>query len=133
VVLIQHRPSTDPELVTLITAQQRELGEVAGGPDGQARYLVGVVDGRAVASGGLLALDTDTAQITRMYVRPAYRGRGIARQILAGLEEMALGAGHTVLRLDAGHLPAAIGLCRAADYVIDVRGVCFEKHLLVPA
>jgi GNAT superfamily N-acetyltransferase len=132
-VLIQYRPVTDPELITLITAQQRELGEVAGGPDDHARYVVTVVDGRAVACGALLALDADTAEITGVYVRPAYRGRGIARQMLAALEEMALGAGHTVLRLDTRQMPAAVALCRSAGYAVDPRGVWFAKRLLVPA
>lgn len=149
-VLIEPRPDTDAELSTLVTSQQRELHEAEGGVDGQvymphddARYLVGVVGGRAVACGALQALDEQTGEIKRMYVRPAFRGRGIARQILAALEEMALGEGYSVLRLETGtYLPAAIGFYTSCgygripvfgEYVGNPYSVCFEKRLLVTA
>ncbi|GAA4713874.1 GNAT family N-acetyltransferase [Phytohabitans rumicis] len=128
-MLIQARPTTDPELATLIAAQQPEPEDV--------QYLVGVVDGRAIACGGLRALDAQTGEITRVYVRPAFRGRGIARQLLAALEEMALGAGHTVLRMEMGaDQSAAVALSRSAGYVERPDGpgrVRYEKHILVAA
>ncbi|MFD0742229.1 GNAT family N-acetyltransferase [Phytohabitans flavus] len=122
---------------TLITALQRELREVGGGleftyEDG-AQHLVGVVDGRAVACGALQTLDAQSGAIKRMYVRPAFRGRGIARQMLAALEEMALDAGYVVLRLDAGvYLPAALALLRSAGYG-RTQANGFEKRILVAA
>ncbi|MFI6267047.1 GNAT family N-acetyltransferase [Micromonospora sp. NPDC051006] len=149
-MLIESRPATDPEIAALVTAQQRELREADGGLDGQAtvthddiRYLAVVVNGRAVACGGLQTLDEGTGEIKRMYVRPAYRGRGIARQLLAALEELAFQRGHAVLCLETGtYLPAAIGLYTSCGYArIPVYGpyvdnpysVCFAKQLLVPA
>jgi putative acetyltransferase len=136
-VLIEVRPAHDAELSTLITALQRELREAGGGLDftfeDRAQHLVGVVDGRAVACGALQPLDAQTGAITRMYVRPAFRRRGIARQLLAALEEMALGAGHVVLRLDAGvYLPAALALLRSAGYG-ETPAHGFEKRILVAA
>ena len=75
-----------------------------------------------------------------MYVRPAYRGRGIARQLLVALEEEALHAGYAQLRLETGtYLPAAIGLYRSAgyqpiaaygEYVHNPYSVCFAKREL---
>jgi putative acetyltransferase len=149
-VLIEDRPATDPELAALVVAQQRELRDADGGLDGQVtvvhddiRYLVAVVDGRVVACGGLQALDDGAVELKRMYVRPSYRGRGIARQLIVALEEVALGAGHRVLRLETGaYLPAAIGLYRSAgyqpigvygEYVGNPYSVCFEKRLPVLA
>jgi GNAT superfamily N-acetyltransferase len=149
-VLIEWRPGTDPELAALVVAQQRELREADGGLDGQvfgvhddARYLVGVVNGRAVACGAVQALDADTAEVKRMYVRPAYRGRGLARQMLTALEELAFTTGHTVLRLETGtYLPAAIALYTSAgygpiprygEYAGNPYSVCLEKRLPVPA
>jgi putative acetyltransferase len=149
-MLIEPRPATDPELAALVTAQQRELREADGGLDGQAtathddiRYLVVVTAGRAVACGGLQALDADTGELKRMYVRPAYRGRGIARQLLAALEELAFRQGHTTVCLETGtYLPAAIGLYRSCgyqpipvygEYVANPYSVCFAKRLLVAA
>jgi ribosomal protein S18 acetylase RimI-like enzyme len=150
-MLIAFRPGSDPEVVALVTAQQRELREAErqhGGIDGShpmhddVRYLVGVVSGRAVACGALQALDPATAEIKRMYVRPAYRGRGIARQLLDALEELAFRAGNSVLRLETGaYLPSALALYRSSGYTeIPVYGeyvgnpdsVCFEKRIPVP-
>ncbi|HEV7965344.1 MAG TPA: GNAT family N-acetyltransferase, partial [Actinoplanes sp.] len=83
------------------------------------------------------------AEIKRMFVRPAYRGRGIARQLVVALEEEALAAGRPILRLETGtYLPAALALYRSAGYLpIPVFGeyvgnpfsVCFEKRLTVLA
>ncbi|MFD2767818.1 GNAT family N-acetyltransferase [Micromonospora eburnea] len=149
-MLIESRPATDPEVATLVEAQQRELRDADGGLPGQAtvthddiRYLVAVAGGRAVACGGLQALDADTGELKRMYVRPAYRGRGIARQLLAALEELAYRQGHTTVCLETGtYLPAAIGLYRSCgyqpipvygEYVGNPHSVCFAKRLLVAA
>ena len=149
-MLIESRPTTDPEIAALVTAQQRELREADGGLDGQAtvthddiRYLVVVDGGRAVACGGIQALDRDTGELKRMYVRPAYRGRGIARQLLAALEELAFQQGHSVVCLETGtYLPAAIGLYTSAgyrpipvygEYVDNPYSVCFAKRFPVAA
>jgi putative acetyltransferase len=145
-VLIESRPAQDPELAALVIAQQRELREVDGGLDGQvfmphddARYLVVVVGGRAVACGAWQALDDGVAEIKRMYVRPAFRGAGIGRQLIVALEEEALAADRPIVRLETGtYLPAAIALYRSSgylpiptygEYVGNPFSVCFEKRL----
>ncbi|MEO3769751.1 GNAT family N-acetyltransferase [Micromonospora sp. B9E7] len=149
-MLIESRPATDPEIAALVVAQQRELREADGGLDGQVfvphddvRYLAVVVNGRAVACGGLQALDAETGEVKRMYVRPAYRGRGIARQLLAALEECAFRQGHSLVCLETGtYLPAAIGLYTSCgydpipvygEYVGNPYSVCFAKRLPVAA
>ncbi|MBM0234749.1 GNAT family N-acetyltransferase [Micromonospora sp. STR1_7] len=149
-MLIEARPATDPEIAALVVAQQRELREADGGLDGQVtvthddiRYLAVVVNGRAVACGGLQSLDATTGEVKRMYVRPAYRGRGIARQLLAALEECAFRQGHSVVCLETGtYLPAAIGLYTSCgyepipvygEYVGNPYSVCFAKRLPVAA
>ncbi|SCF47060.1 GNAT family N-acetyltransferase [Micromonospora mirobrigensis] len=149
-MLIEFRPTTDPEIATLVDAQQRELRRADGGLDGQAtvthddiRYLAVVEGGRAVGCGGIQALDRDTGELKRMYVRPAYRGRGIARQLLTALEELAFQLGHAELRLETGtYLPAAIALYTSAgyrpipvygEYVGNPYSVCFAKRLPVAA
>ena len=143
-MLIESRAPSDPELAALLIAQQQELSEADGGVDGivylprdNAAYLVAVLHGRAVACGAWQPLEPGVAEIKRMYVRPAFRGRGIARQLIVALEEEALAGGRPVLRLETGtYLPAAISLYRSAGYVpIPVFGeyvgnpfsVCFEK------
>ncbi|MFF5178009.1 GNAT family N-acetyltransferase [Micromonospora sp. NPDC000316] len=149
-MLIESRPATDPEIATLVIAQQRELRVADGGLDGQVtithddiRYLAVVANGQAVACGGLQPLDATTGEIKRMYVRPAHRGRGIARQLLAALEELAFRQGHSVVCLETGtYLPAALGLYASCgydripvygEYVGNPYSVCFAKRLPVAA
>ncbi len=108
-----------------------------------ATYLVGIVNGHAVACGAVVTLDPDTAEIKRMYVRPAFRGQGYSRAILAELEELATRAGYQILRLETGgYLPVAMSLYRTAgyqpinaygEYVGNAHSVCFEKRLPVLA
>ena len=143
-VLIESRAPSDAELAALVIAQQLELSEVDGGldsvvhlPHDDASYLVVVLRGRAVACGAWQPLEPGVAELRRMYVRPAFRGRGIARQLIVALEEEALADDRPVLRLETGtYLPAAISLYRSAGYVpIPLFGeyvgnpfsVCFEK------
>jgi putative acetyltransferase len=146
-VLIQRRPVIDPELAALVAVQRRELCELrrreqaSGSPptNDNARYLVAVLDQRVVAAGAVAALDEATGEINQMYVRPAYRGQGISRQLLAGLEEMAWSSGQHVLRLEVGEcLIEAIKLYTSSGYapipaygryVGNPDSVCFEKHL----
>ncbi|MFI5844448.1 GNAT family N-acetyltransferase [Catenuloplanes sp. NPDC051500] len=149
-MLIEPRTGADPELHALITEQQRELASASGGEDEivypvriGATYLVGIVNGHAVACGAVVTLDPDTAEIKRMFVRPAFRGRGYSRAILAELEELATRAGYRTLRLETGgYLPVAMSLYRTAgyepiraygEYVGNAHSVCFEKRLPVLA
>ena len=143
---IESRPAADPEIDALVTAQQRELREADGGLDGQAtvthddiRYLAVVVNGRAVACGGIQALDAGSGELKRMYVVPAYRGRGIARRLLTALEELAAQQGHAEVRLETGtYLPAACALYTSSgyepipvygEYVGNPYSACFAKRL----
>jgi GNAT superfamily N-acetyltransferase len=106
-------------------------------PDGT--FLVGYVDGAAVACGGVCRYDERTAEVRRMYVASGARGRGLARRMLAALEQEARGLGCTAVRLETGEQqPEAIGLYSATGYgriprygpyVDDERSVCFEKRL----
>lgn len=71
-------------------------------PTGQ--FVVGRYGGEAAACGGVLMLDAERAELTRVYVRPAFRGRRGASLLLELLEDQArtLGARRMVLntRLD---------------------------------
>ncbi|MEU4132692.1 GNAT family N-acetyltransferase [Streptomyces wuyuanensis] len=79
--------------------------------DGAARlasptgeFVVGRHGGRAAACGGVLLLDAERAELTRVFVRPAFRGTGGGKALLSALEDAArrLGARRMVLntRLD---------------------------------
>jgi putative acetyltransferase len=142
-VQIQAREALDPEVAALVTAQQRELAE-SGDPmvypaHDRVHYLVALIGGPAVACGAWQHLEDDVAELKRMYVRPSYRGRGIARALVVALEEEVMAAGYTTVRLETGtYLTGAIGLYRSAgyrpipvygEYVGNPLSVCFEKRL----
>ena len=74
-------------------------------------------DGTALGCGALRALGNGFAEVKRMYVTPSARGRGVAKAVLAGLEEAARDRGWTTLRLETGpRQPEAIGLYSRAGY-----------------
>ncbi len=80
-------------------------------------YLVGYEGTEAVAGGGVRRLGEGVAEIKRMYVRPAARSRGVAKQLLAALEEAAAALGYRSARLDTGPKQVhAQRLYRAAGY-----------------
>lgn len=96
----------------------------------RGRFVVGYRDGRPVTCGGWRARDTDIpmdgigsalrpgdAELKRLYVDPAHRGRGIARLVVAHLEEMAAAAGRLRMVLETGdRQPAAEALYLGAGY-----------------
>ena len=92
-------------------AGQAELS----GPHGA--FLVGWLDGEPVCCGGVKRLDARACEIKRMYVAPAARGRGVARALLAVLEDTARDLGYRVARLDTGpRQPHARRLYESAGY-----------------
>jgi GNAT superfamily N-acetyltransferase len=151
----------DPDAQRLIAEVQQEYVLRYGGQDRtptdatefaapRGTFVVGYLDGRAVACGGWRAHDGDEpdfhdgdAELKRMYVVPAARGLGLSRQLLADLEHRAAAAGRRRLVLETGtKQPEAIGLYRSADYVeIPKFGVfrcepdsrCFGKELPIAA
>ncbi|GIH76794.1 GNAT family N-acetyltransferase [Planobispora longispora] len=143
-MLIEERPLNDEGLSALVTAAFAELvakygAEGRSGVHPEARFLVAVVDGRAVGCGAVQPVDPATGEVKRMYVAPDHRGRGVARSLLAALEDLARAQGNTVLRLATGHLqPEAISLYRGSGYepippygkYVDVPTTfCFAKPL----
>ena len=64
-------------------------------------FLVGVLDGRIVAMGGLKRMPGDAiAGIYRMRVHPSCQGKGFGHQILDRLEKVASELGYSTLKLD---------------------------------
>jgi GNAT superfamily N-acetyltransferase len=117
----------DPDVQRLAAEQQAEVrarydgkGEPGTPPSGADISVVLVArddDGTALGCGALRALGAGVAEIKRMYVAPSARGRGIARAVLAGLEDAARERGWTTLRLETGlRQPEAIGLYTRAGY-----------------
>ncbi|MDQ1036615.1 DNA-binding MarR family transcriptional regulator/GNAT superfamily N-acetyltransferase [Streptomyces sp. V3I8] len=82
-----------------------------------AAFLVAYEEERAVGCGALCALDTDTAEIRHLWVRPQARGLGLGRRLLTELERTAAGRGHRTVRLDTHVvLEEAAALYRTGGY-----------------
>ena len=70
-----------------------------------------------VCCGGLKPLPDGAVEVKRMYVVPAARGAGVARALLARLEDEARRRGFTTVRLDTGPKQAsARRMYREAGY-----------------
>ncbi|MEV4329849.1 GNAT family N-acetyltransferase [Streptomyces sp. NPDC049597] len=127
-----------PDAVKLNDQVQLEYVERYGDGEGDATpldasmfappsglYLIAYdVDERPVATGGWRTQDENPmgysdgdAELKRMYVIPEARGLGLARRILAALEEDARAAGRTRMVLETGDMqPEAIALYRSSGY-----------------
>ena len=80
-------------------------------------WLVAYLDGQPVGCGGIKRLDDTSAELNRLYLVAAARGRGLGRRLLDELELRARSLGYEALRLDTGDLqPEALGLFRSAGY-----------------
>jgi len=117
----------DPDIQRLAADQQAEVrarydgkGE-PGMPPSAADISVVLVArderGTALGCGALRRLGDDIAEVKRMFVVPAARGRGVSKALLGALEDVARERGWTTLRLETGsRQPEAIGLYTAAGY-----------------
>lgn len=114
-VVFHRRDPAVPPASDLIAAILEEYDAIAGralgggpsatpadfSPPGGA-YLVGFADGgHAACGGGVKSLGDGAAEIKRFYVVPAFRGQGLARELLQALEDEARRLGYRTLRLDA--------------------------------
>jgi GNAT superfamily N-acetyltransferase len=80
-------------------------------------FLLVRADGANIGCGGLKRLDDETCEIKRMYLEPAWRGRGLSRRLLAALEDRARELGYRRARLDTGdRQPSAKRLYEGAGY-----------------
>jgi putative acetyltransferase len=119
-----------------------DAAEVAAG---SGAFLVAWLDGAPAGCGAVRMLPADgilgaaVAELKRMYVVPAARGRGLSRAILSELETRATALGATRVVLETGDKAhAALGLYQSAGYsripcfgayAASPTSVCFEKRL----
>jgi GNAT superfamily N-acetyltransferase len=81
---------------------QRELAELPGSyapPEG--RLLLAFVDGRLAGCIALRRLAAEIGEMKRLYVRPAFRGTGLGRELVSTLIAGARDTGYRLLRLDS--------------------------------
>jgi GNAT superfamily N-acetyltransferase len=127
-LVLEVRSYSDPDITRMVEEVQAEYVVLYGGPDAAAvdpdefsapngLILVGTVDGEPVAMGGWRRAGGADAEIKRMYVAARARRRGLARRVLAEVEQTALAAGVERLVLNTGLAqPEAIALYRQQGY-----------------
>jgi putative acetyltransferase len=97
--------------------------ELAGLPGKYAApegaLLLAKVDGIAAGVVALRKIETGTAEMKRLYVKPAHHGRSIGRKLAEAIVETARSLGYRRLRLDtiAGKMDSAVKLYRSMGFV----------------
>jgi putative acetyltransferase len=141
--------SENPDFITLV----RELDQYLAGVNGEAHgffaqfnkidmlkhAVVAYIDETPVGCGAFKAFDTTAAEIKRMFVQTAFRGKGIANAILKELETWAAEEGFTACVLETGsHMPDAVALYAARGYNVTAKygqyvdselSVCMRKDV----
>jgi len=132
---IERLPITHPDAALLVEEVQGEYVARYGGRDEtpidptyfeepHGAFFVGYLDDRPVATGAWRRrtdVEVDgssrSAEVKRMYVVPRARGLGLARAMLAHLEDTARAAGAEAMVLETGlRQPEAIALYESSGY-----------------
>lgn len=102
-------------------------------------FFVLHADGALAGCGGVKLFGSEYAEVKRMYTRPQFRGRGLAKLMLQHLAEYAHGQGVALLRLETGiHQAQAIGMYERLGfrrvppfgaYQADPLSLFYEKQL----
>jgi GNAT superfamily N-acetyltransferase len=151
VVSVRSVSLTDPAVTPLLDSLDDEYRRSYGLTEELTAYddrefepphglmLVAELDGQTLSGGGFVRLDDTTAELKRMWTDPQHRGCGLARQLLAVLEQEAARRGYSRMRLQTGTAQrAAIRLYSSAGYrripnygryAAHVRALSFEKPL----
>ena len=91
--------------------------ELAGLPRGYLALFLAREDGAAAGCVGMRRLDAQTAEMKRLYVRPAYRGRGIGRALAQATITAAREAGYERMVLDSlPKMHSALELYRELEF-----------------
>ena len=149
-ITITPEPPRQPELIELLRLSDEfalslyppescymlDLGELEA--DG-VTVFVARAETDALGVAALVDRGDGSGEIKRMFVRDSARGRGVARALLAAIDDAATARGIRILQLETGpdHV-AALALYRASGFEVipnfgqycgDDFSICMEKHL----
>ena len=106
---------------------------------GMACAVVAYIDGKPAGCGCWRAYDAVTAEIKRMYVRPAYRRQGVACAVMEAVERHAAKSGcHRAVLETGADMPEALAFYKKngyrvvpnyGDFIGDEICVCMEKPI----
>ncbi|MDM9383415.1 GNAT family N-acetyltransferase [Chlorogloeopsis sp. ULAP01] len=66
----------------------------------EGRLLLAEYDGKIAGCAGLRKVNAETAELKRVYVKPEFRRKGIARSLVKAIIQEACQIGYTKIRLD---------------------------------
>lgn len=129
----------DAYFAALYPAESNHLMDIDSLTGPEVTFLTARDDGGTLHGCGAFVNRGDYAEVKRMVVDPASRGKGTGALLLAEIARRARDAGFACLRLETGiSQPEAIGLYRRdgftdiapfGDYAIDPLSIFMEKRL----
>jgi putative acetyltransferase len=110
--------SSDEYMAALYPAESNHLLDIASLMRADVTFIVARIDGRAMGCGAVVDSGEGWAEIKRMFVSPAARGRRLGRRLLEKLEAIAAERGASKLRLETGgKQPEALALYASSGFV----------------
>ncbi|MBA3882878.1 MAG: GNAT family N-acetyltransferase [Chthoniobacterales bacterium] len=113
--------------------------ELTGMEVPRALFVMARQRGETIGCGAIRPWSDQVAEVKRLYVSPAHRGRGVARQIMQALEQFARETRFSEIWLETGlrqhaaiRLYESLGYRRIAgfgDYKDDPLSVCYGRLL----
>jgi putative acetyltransferase len=109
---------SDALMQSLYPAESNHLVDIDALAEPHVYFFVAREHGRALGCGAFVIADGKHAEMTRVFVDPAARGKGVARLIMEALEREAAKLGIALMRLETGIKQAeAIALYRKFGYI----------------
>lgn len=148
-IIFKRTDSTNQDFINLVISLDRYLSGINGEDDSffkdfnkieDLQYVIVVyLNGVPVGCGALKKYSSETLEVKRMFVEPAYRGRKIAQQIVAELELWAQELNYQFCILETSvDMKPAVALYKSVGYLeIPKYGpykevessICFQKEL----
>jgi putative acetyltransferase len=108
---------SDALMQSLYPAESNHLVDVETLAAFNVHFLVAREQGRALGCGAFVLGEAGQAEMKRVFVAPAARGKGVARVLMEALERDAARLGVTLMQLETGiKQPEAIALYRKFGY-----------------
>ena len=148
---IKETNGTDRDFHVLISELEQHLNMLAGGEENRQEYMphnalhdihdvfIAYIDENPVGCASFKQYEEGVAELKRVYVKPDYRGKGIAEQLVNTVSAAAGKKGFQTLILETGKtFTAAVNLYQKLGFVITDHyepyigmedSVCMRKEL----
>ncbi len=107
----------DAYMISLYPMESNHLVPIDRLAEPDTRFFTAEVEGKVLGCGAIMLVDNSYAEVKRIYVSPEGRGLGLAKLLIARLEEETLDHGLNWMRLETGrYQPEALGLFEAMGF-----------------